>query len=66
MSQIRALHEGGLALGPGDVMSAVRAAVLAQGTRKGAPDWSVLRDAADYQAAEALKGWIVALNRSPS
>lgn len=57
MRQVRALHESGLALGPGDVLSAVRAAVLAQGTRDEAPDWSVLRDAADQQADEALRGW---------
>ena len=57
MRQIRALHDGGLTLGPGDVLSAVRAAVLAQGTRHDAPDWPGLRDEADGQAARALEDW---------
>lgn len=55
--QLRALRAGGLNLGPGDVLSAVRAAVLAQGTRRDAPNWSVLRAEADQQSAAALNGW---------
>lgn len=55
--QLRALHDAGLTLGSGDLLSAVRAAVLAQGTRQGNPDWPTLRETADAQAAIALKDW---------
>lgn len=54
---IRALRDSGLALGAGDVLSAVRAAVLAQGTRQQTPDWESLRTQADNQAARALDSW---------
>lgn len=48
------LEAAGLTLGPGDVRSAVRAAVLALGTRQPAPDWDRWRVAADEQADLAV------------
>jgi adenine-specific DNA methylase len=44
----------GLEIGPGDVRSAVRAAVLAQGTRVRNANWTVLQDEADLQADLAV------------
>ncbi len=60
LRQLRALRDSGLALGAGDVLSAVRAAVLAQGTRQQTPDWESLRIQADDEAARALESWTVA------
>ena len=57
VGQLRALSGSGLALGSGDVLSAVRAAVLAQGTRQQTPDWEMLRSQADGEAARALETW---------
>lgn len=48
------LDAAGLTLGPGDVRSAVRAAVLALGTRQASPDWDLWRSHADLQAECAL------------
>ena len=64
--QLRRLHQGGLILGPGDILSAVRASVLAQGTRQELPDWTALREAADLQAASALATWNARLNAQAS
>lgn len=55
--QLQTLREHGLCLGAGDVLSAVRAAVLAQGTRQAEPDWETLRGRADAVAASALDVW---------
>lgn len=55
--QLRALSDDGLSLGQADVLSAVRAAVLAQGTRQVEPDWETLRCQADTFAASALDAW---------
>ena len=60
MRQLRSLRESGLDLGAGDVLSAVRAAVLAQGTRQQTPDWESLRIQADGEAARALESWTTA------
>jgi len=54
MLVLAALKTEGVALGPGDVRSAVRAAVLAQGTRKTGSDWGMLVAAADVQADLAV------------
>lgn len=56
-STVRALNRLGaaaLTLGPGDVRSAVHAAVLALGTREGSPDWEAWKIAADEQAELAV------------
>jgi hypothetical protein len=60
LRQLRCLRDSGLALGAGDVLSAVRAAVLAQGTRQQTPDWESLRIQADGEAARALESWTAA------
>lgn len=57
LRRLRALHDSGLALGPGDVLSAVRAAVLALGTSQQTPDWESLTILADGEAARALETW---------
>lgn len=49
------LDSAGLTLGPGDVRSAVRAAVLALGTRELSPDWEAWRGLADEQAELAVE-----------
>lgn len=55
--QLRRLHDAGLILGPGDVLSAVRASVLAQGTRQHTPNWDDLRKDADREAMVAVEHW---------
>ncbi|MBB4854038.1 adenine-specific DNA methylase [Mycobacteroides chelonae] len=57
LQQLRTLHHGGLTLGHGDVLSAVRAAVLAQGTRTAKPNWEALRENADSEAEVAIESW---------
>lgn len=57
MRQLRTLQSCGLALGAGDILSAVRAGVLAQGTRQAIPDWEALRAQADAEAARAHEAW---------
>lgn len=59
LRQLEALRESGLVLGPGDVASAVRAAVLAQGTREVLPNWDTLRVEADRAASRGLETWNV-------
>ena len=54
MRSLAALRDGGLVLGEGDVRSAVRAAVLALGTKATAPDWKALAAVADTQAELAF------------
>jgi putative DNA methylase len=48
------LDSAGLMLGPADVRSAVRAAVLALATREVSPDWDAWRRTADEQAERAV------------
>ncbi|WP_154402692.1 DNA methyltransferase [Nocardioides speluncae] len=55
--QLAALRIGGLALGTADVVSTVRAGVLAQGTREVSPDWIELAAKADRAASDALRSW---------
>lgn len=55
--QLRRLQNAGLILGEGDVLSAVRAAVLATGTRQPTVEWDLLQAVADDQAAHALATW---------
>jgi putative DNA methylase len=50
------LDAAGLKLGSADFRSAVRAAVLALGTRENSPDWDAWRCAADEQAELAAAG----------
>lgn len=54
MRGLTALHRQGIDLGDGDVRSAVRASVLAQGTRAAGADWDVLSAHADTQADRAV------------
>ena len=56
--QLRSLEAGGLPLGRGDVLSAVRASVLAQGTRLDNPAWEQLCVAGDDEAARAAARWV--------
>lgn len=51
------LRDAGLTLGPGDVLSAVRAAVLAIGTGQDHPDWLALTHAAEVHAQLAVNSW---------
>lgn len=55
MMALDRLESAGLALGPGDTRSAVRAAVLALGTREPSPDWDAWRGSADEQAELAVE-----------
>ncbi|MBJ6636698.1 TniQ family protein [Streptomyces sp. I5] len=48
------MGEAGLQVGPGDVRTAVRAAVLASGTRQAAADWETLQAEADQRATAAV------------
>jgi putative DNA methylase len=48
------LDAAGITLGPADIRSAVRAAVLGLGTRQASPDWGVWRGMADEQAELAV------------
>lgn len=66
LRQLRAMRQGGLSLGEGDILSAVRAAVLAQGTRQSAPDWAALVKRADSEAESALKVWTGKPAQAPS
>lgn len=52
------IHDAGLELGAGDVLSAVRAAVLATGTAQPSPDWAALAAATDTQAHLALEAFL--------
>jgi putative DNA methylase len=54
---LNTLKAQGIDLGAGDVRSAVRAAVLAQGTRSPNPDWERLRAEADVQANLAVRSF---------
>jgi adenine-specific DNA methylase len=54
LSEIQALRTAGLQVGPGDVRTAVRAAVLATGTRQADPDWESLQAEADQRAMAAV------------
>lgn len=54
---LRMMEGSGLSLGPGDVLSAVRAAVLAQGTRQAAPQWGALELEADNVARLAVEAF---------
>jgi putative DNA methylase len=58
MRALNTLAGHGVALGPGDVRSAVRAAVLGQGTRLPAPDWGALQKQADEQAERAVAAFL--------
>lgn len=51
---LTALAAAGVALGPGDFRSTVRAAVLAEGTRVTVADWGQLAAAADAEAERAV------------
>jgi putative DNA methylase len=53
--QLHRLQVAGIELGPGDVLTAVRAAVLAQGTRTEFAEWEVLGRSADEQAEIARR-----------
>jgi putative DNA methylase len=57
LRQLRSLEAGRLCLGRGDVLSAVRASVLAQGTRVSTPNWSALRNSANVEAEAACVAW---------
>lgn len=54
---LRTLANHGISLGAGDVRSAVRAAVLAQGTRHPSPDWDALSRQADAEADQAVRAF---------
>jgi phenylpyruvate tautomerase PptA (4-oxalocrotonate tautomerase family) len=54
LSEIQSLRGAGLRVGPGDVRTAVRAAVLAAGTRQAAADWETLQAEADQRATAAV------------
>ncbi|MFF3826206.1 hypothetical protein ACFYXN_20410 [Streptomyces griseus] len=54
LSEIQCLREAGLQVGPGDVRTAVRAAVLSAGTRQAAADWETLQAEADQRATAAV------------
>ena len=54
LSEIQGLRGAGLRVGPGDVRTAVRAAVLAAGTRQAAADWETLQAKADQRATAAV------------
>ncbi|RPE26696.1 adenine-specific DNA methylase [Streptomyces sp. Ag109_O5-1] len=54
LSEIQGLRGAGLRVGPGDVRTAVRAAVLATGTRQVAADWETLQAEADQRATAAV------------
>jgi putative DNA methylase len=54
MGTVGVLTEGGVKLGAGDVRTAVRAAVLAEGTKSPNPDWAALSAAADAEASVAV------------
>lgn len=58
MRSLTVLGSQGTLLGPGDVRSAVRAAVLAQGTRTQNTDWIALQKHADEQANLALNSYL--------
>ncbi|MCD5309344.1 DNA methyltransferase [Kineosporia babensis] len=55
MLAIRQLRDGGIKVGAGDARSAVRAAVLAQGTRLRTSNWEHLEHAANQAAAQAAQ-----------
>jgi putative DNA methylase len=57
MQDLEALRNAGLTLGKSDVLSAVRAAVLATGTQQECPDWQELIQAAETQAHLAVAAW---------
>lgn len=54
LSEIQGLRDAGLRVGPGDVRTAVRAAVLATGTQQASADWEVLQAEADQRATAAV------------
>jgi adenine-specific DNA methylase len=54
LASLRRMQDDGLALGEGDVRSAVRAAVLAVGTRNPGPVWETLAATADDEAERAV------------
>jgi adenine-specific DNA methylase len=54
VSEIQSLRGAGLRVGPGDVRTAVRAAVFAAGTRQAAADWETLQAEADHRATAAV------------
>jgi putative DNA methylase len=58
MRGLMTLKQRGIDLGAGDVRSAVRAAVLAQGTRMPNTDWDALQGQADAQADIAVAAFM--------
>jgi len=59
MGALTALTAAGVALGPADIRSAVRAAVLAEGTRVPHVDWGLLASGADAEAERAVAEHLV-------
>jgi adenine-specific DNA methylase len=57
LSEVQGLQTAGLRVGPGDVRTAVRAAVLAAGTRQATTDWKALQTQADAYATKAVEGF---------